>query len=1481
MPSFGSYEARREVAGTGFCARWEAALPATISSTSLKAAKPFGDRFLATAVGPSVVVPWLPRAGLDEEARRLVGAARDQAQLVGAGAKRWSIIADFGLMDDGRGAFVVRPSLAWTVERLVLAQYVLTSVELRGIVLGVLDGLIELERNSARQWGNLSSSTVMLAAGPGDARLADGSAVVLTELESRERLGTDAHVADLRAVGRLIYEMVLHKRPPLKAVSGWSATWNDGWETVGDGRWWFDLANRLMAAGTAVADAGAVPTLAQIRQQVLEHRPHKPFPKRQAMFAGGIVAVVLVAGAGYLMLRTPVREAVVLSADQLEERARLAKWQAFVERWRLWFGDLHAARGQISALAAGAPPTSTIRELSNLLNDPAVRDPREVAGAGSGASLLDLRDNPGDAIQGEKIIAGDASLSRIDKARDQLLGWTELARLREIAGAWESRGWGKATPPLLNAAGGVTAALPVVIVKEANTEAPPVERSGDIVPAVLAAQSAIENAARIDGIWDAITKIVESEKASGDPVLSKLDLIARAETDKALAAAAAGEPALQALRTSLERVDGAASAAMAFEKGEIAGWDRAGFRESARLKEIASGQAGLAQLVAWREEAARPDFAAVDAPDPRVPVLEKAAKTTETLKPFGERLQGLEKTGRELTLLPAEFDQRLAQIGKDVQTLKGTAWSNRNRTAAEDLSRKLDQEIDSLERDSADAFTTAMLTLGEAIARQDPGQFSSKALTGAWEQALSAARSASTKREAFGKLRGVRETLHALDLQLPEKVPCPIQGGNAESWKIAVSQARDAIFARALSTGTPDIAGAGAQYQLWLSRSTQTLKDLSQAGQLLFRGQEFQGAEKDSHLAELVRRVESDPDIAVLGPVLPDGWGAIREIRAIGASADAAQIARWLAPGSPAPVALAAWTRLGELGWPSDNVSFTQASQAISRTLPAIIDIAIPPEARESVTESVRRRAARMWVAYMNQRPGSDRAGIERGLTDAGLFGVTPSEADGLAPSARYNALVWELGNQARDFLTKETQRGVGAGSDAAALSAQTRFASDLLRRLQEGSASLGLGGNSAVSNLQKALSGIAEREARPAFDPLKNGPASIVLDKKQVWKASREGDRYIYSLDLPPGRMAPGQPPVKLEFRPVKIMGSGGPIATYVSTHEVSVGMVMGAVEVYRSSSLWEQLRLTLRWWDDGPDPRYGPATWTWDSRRKLVLMNISSRNQSSGWMQVLEDLHDKPYYAPALGTIAPPAYDSPMDWISPDAALLLSRLMGARLPTVEEWRAAVDDAGGLEKVSDKSNRRDKNWTMQFDYVKDLDIPTKEWPHAGIFWPRGLKPAEKQPDGKLLYVNAADDSALTYNDGYLWFAPVLRDSQGWSHLVGNVSEIVLEGNPDAIASLEPNVEAVTAAIDNPELKWRVIGGSALSAITLRDSKPYEVDEPYANPSIREARKGYSDVGFRLAFSEGGNGRPKEPPAVLTARALEQAVFLGPAADHK
>lgn len=1495
MPTFGSYEARREVAGAGFCVRWEASLSASASVQGMGGnggVKPFGDRFIATAVGPTVVVPWLPRAGLDEESRRLVGAARDQAQLVGAGAKRWSIVADFGLMDDGRGAFVVRPSLAWTIERLVLAQYVFTSVELRGIVLGVVDGLLELERSAGRQWGNLNSSTVMLSVGPGDSKLGDGSGVVLTELESRERLGTDAAIADLRSLGRLIYEMVLSKRPPLKAASGWSATWSEGWEVVGDGRWWFELANRLMSAGTALGEGGNPPTLAQVRQLILEHRAHKPLPKRQLYIAGGIAALVLLAGGAYLALHTPGREPVVLTADQLDEKARLGRWQGLVERWRLWFGDLYASREQVSAVAANRPAGSTIRAVAAVLNDPGLRDPRAISGVGTSASLLDLFDRPGDAIEGDKIVAAAESLDKIEEIRRLLVDWPELARLKDVADQWEKRGWGAATGPLRAAAEGVSPSIPNVSIKEgetASTEAGS-GRPGAVVPAVMAGQEAISIAEAIDADWDGLLKADEVRSREGggarDPVFSKLREIASKEAARAVASAEAGKPALAALADRLALLTTLTGEALAQRRTE--GWDERGFLESERLKQIAAGEESADQLSAWKALASEPEFAKVDAPDPREEALARFKDSEAQLRSEGQRLADMSKGGRELTMEPAEFETRIGELASEARALASTAWSNRNRVKVEGMSERLIRSTDALQRDAKDALMTGMMPLSEALGTQNRELFSSAVLSRDWTGTLDGAAAVSSKREAFNAVRKRRDDLLALERAVPRDpviVFPEALGFNTEAWKRAAGAARERFFAEALRTEPPDVAGAAARSKVWLAQAEKYLALSGKVEGALRKGEELSGVYAGSTLPDLVRSLDAIPSAAELGSVVASVSGAISELKAFATTEDAARLVNAIrgATVDSAPIALGAWARLAEIGWPKATSDFAVAKDFAATKVPELVDKGIDPATREAVRERAAARSRRIWLAFMNSRRGSDRAGIDAAMANAGLFGVTPRDEGDLSKPARYNALVWDLAHQAEEFAREQREKGIGPAAPQAALAAQTQVAKELLASFRAGSAALGLAGTDAATKLIGAMERIADRDAKPAFDPLKSGPAALRNAQGQpLWKGEKVGGAIEYSLNLPPGRLAPGQSPVKLVFQPVSISGPGGPIATYVSTHEVSVGTLIGAFEAQRGRQSWEQLQKTLRHWDfDKDDPRPGPATWSWDLRRVKVVLSDRSKESvawkdQTGWLKGHPTMQGKSYYAPELGEIAPPNYDSPMDWVSPDAALLAARQMGVRLPTVEEWKAAIEAAGGEKKASGGENRRDKAWLIQFRYIDKLDVIGKEWPHAGIFWPKNLVPQWPQGDGKMLYVNASDDSSLPTNDGYLWFAPAMRDSDGWSNLIGNVSEIVLDGAADEMASVEPSAEAVRPLVEKLADKWRVAGASALSGIVLRGNKDYDPTEPYENKSLREARMGYADVGFRLAFSEGGTGRPVETPAALLAHALGAGQFLDP-----
>ena len=112
------------------------------------------------------------------------------------------------------------------------------------------------------------------------------------------------------------------------------------------------------------------------------------------------------------------------------------------------------------------------------------------------------------------------------------------------------------------------------------------------------------------------------------------------------------------------------------------------------------------------------------------------------------------------------------------------------------------------------------------------------------------------------------------------------------------------------------------------------------------------------------------------------------------------------------------------------------------------------------------------------------------------------------------------------------------------------------------------------------------------------------------------------------------------------------------------------------------------------------------------------------------------------------------------------------------------------------------------------MGIPKQpHMPDAGIFIP-----AEKKPGTGL-----RAEVASAANDRYLWLAPVNDGSARFRHLIGNVAEFVTD--PAAPG------------------RYCVIGGSSLSPKELDPERAYEVPR---------MRKGYSDVGFRLAFKAAG-----------------------------
>ncbi|MFW6108807.1 MAG: SUMF1/EgtB/PvdO family nonheme iron enzyme, partial [bacterium] len=249
---------------------------------------------------------------------------------------------------------------------------------------------------------------------------------------------------------------------------------------------------------------------------------------------------------------------------------------------------------------------------------------------------------------------------------------------------------------------------------------------------------------------------------------------------------------------------------------------------------------------------------------------------------------------------------------------------------------------------------------------------------------------------------------------------------------------------------------------------------------------------------------------------------------------------------------------------------------------------------------------------------------------------------------------------------------------------------------------------------------------------------------------------------------------------------GQGRP--AYLCTTEFSLGLFIDTVA---AANQWHQVSRLLKRYDLIADPRKGPRVW--ERTRDGDGIKPSRR-----WLVPLPGVR-RPY---PQGLSPPqPAGEHPMQYVSPSAALFVARLLGCRLPTAAEWRAAAAQA-----ESQSGNLRDATWKRQQAHVRGLWAGgvRADWPDAGIFLPADAQVAFEGNAGAV----------TDRDDGVLWFAPA-AGSGGFQHLVGNVAEFVFEA-PGAFEAAfgdrgDLTARAVRGFVEQQAGKLAVIGGSALS----------------------------------------------------------------------
>jgi len=349
------------------------------------------------------------------------------------------------------------------------------------------------------------------------------------------------------------------------------------------------------------------------------------------------------------------------------------------------------------------------------------------------------------------------------------------------------------------------------------------------------------------------------------------------------------------------------------------------------------------------------------------------------------------------------------------------------------------------------------------------------------------------------------------------------------------------------------------------------------------------------------------------------------------------------------------------------------------------------------------------------------------------------------------------------------------------------------------------------------------DRLSRPlAPDFSKMGPMSdaarAASQNRLTWSVSAEDSSVVtYRTRIGPD----SREELSLVFRRVEPAGANSSRAAYVLTTEVSTAVFDDLIS---GAALWTDLRAKRLLPDYDPargDPRPGPRTWEWlrygrnpGIARSLVWLSGGFiPNGLDHYPDSLGSEFNRSVLRDATGERSDtlnPTRRQPMQYVTPSAAALAASIAGARLPTVAEWTAAyksIDAHTG-------ANLRDRSWRLELEHMAKPQFAGRCRPDAGAFMPAGERPSD------AIYKTAA---GAEYDDGILWFRETPATPPAvFTDLAGNVSELVT---------------------DDANGKVYVIGSSSISPPTRAADKPFELGPDQASAA-------FSDVGFRLAFSE-------------------------------
>jgi len=694
---------------------------------------------------------------------------------------------------------------------------------------------------------------------------------------------------------------------------------------------------------------------------------------------------------------------------------------------------------------------------------------------------------------------------------------------------------------------------------------------------------------------------------------------------------------------------------------------------------------------------------------------------------------------------------------------------------------------------------------------------------GGWAKAREhAASMASALREVE---RAVRESANLDTGGLKDVSDSGVATAQEARRELALRTAADAA-ARGESTLVRE---AATSLETWTNSGRKLLEDAARMTGLLAGGYTLDEAgPSGASIRETLKSMNQAnawPELSVaFGPLT----GRVEAIEALEASQDPAALLAALRDARAdlsrprVSEAITAWSRLSKLQWPKDKADLDTAIRVLGSDLKPVME-RVEDAARRRRVESQALQASRtLWRTFALHAAGTDE-GITQGAQAMEPLGADASDVAALPEWIRFNV--------ARRTLARSLDASAllpNAERETAVRAAARTFAADV--------APLAIAKDGQGRALANEIREVAAASGRPDLSTFGPGAAG--------WRFEPGADPASVAFVLKsPGRER------RVEFR--RVDAPTGDDVCFVATAEMSVGAFADVIGV---GGLWSEVRDLLPRSDAGGfDPRPGPRTWEWDGAGIRISREQGDGDLGRGWVRLRPAMAEIAYYPSDL-VIERPTRSSPMNHVSPHAALLAARAMNCRLPTPAEWASAR-----AQGQPSGANRRDATWVRQFEHIRQFTDRNPEFPGSGIFRPAEAPSIAPAADGA---------PAVAQDDGLLWFAPVTQSGERgpFRHLEGNVAEFVCEDGEGqkAVASTRAAVETFVGRGE----RFRVIGASALSPAEVVPEQPYVMN-------LAIARGGFSDVGFRVAFSA-----PRSAAAAdgveRVSRALRDHGFLKP-----